>query len=37
MKKEWETPKIQSISFRTTEGGTIGPFSIEYSIYKTGS
>jgi hypothetical protein len=36
MKKEWETPSIQKLSFSETEGGTAMYFS-EYSIYKTGS
>ena len=37
MKKEWETPKIQSISFRTTEGGLYSFYTFENTWYKTGS
>jgi|GEM_PF-1453346 len=38
MKKDWETPTIQKISYRCTEGGTY-PFTVEYTMYnwKTGS
>lgn len=36
MKKEWETPSIQKLSFSETEGGST-PSEVEISIYKTGS
>jgi len=36
MSRDWETPRVQRLSFIRTEGGT-STFTYEDSLYKTGS